>query len=207
MTYLIGISGGSCSGKSTFSELLARKIGFTDACVLSMDRFYKNPVGSELHSINFDRIEAYDTDLLFHCLQEFKKGKRSDIPFYDFITSTRTHYEEFVPKKYIIVEGILLFNIKALNNMFDLKIFLDLEPDVRLARRVLRDVTDRGRELRSVVEQYFLSVKKMHNDYIEPNKLTSDIVLDMQDECTSLDNAHKLVLTLNERRNPTICDT
>lgn len=177
---IIGVAGGSGSGKSTFTNRLEEKYG-NRIVVIHYDNYYKCrdsiPV-EERTSINYDHPDSLDTELLVRHLNSLCRGEAVDCPLYDFRFHTRSkdivHIE---PKPVILVEGILLFQSEELNSIFDLKIYVDADSDERALRRVCRDVKERGRDIDGVVQQYLLTVKPMHYQYVEPTKSMADIVI------------------------------
>ena len=177
---IIGFCGGTGSGKTTLAERVIKAVG-GDGVLVSMDCYYtdhKDMPFEERAAINYDHPNAFDTDLLISHLKDLKEGKSIMHPTYDF--SNHLRGEEWVKlesAKVIIVEGILLFENKDLTDMMDIKIFVDTDADVRLCRRIKRDVTERGRTLESVLDQYQNTVKPMHEQYVEPSKKFADIIV------------------------------
>ncbi|MBQ4507240.1 MAG: uridine kinase [Firmicutes bacterium] len=181
MNRIIGFCGGSGSGKTTLA--LKIKEALADrAVIVNMDSFYKEQIGKtyeERTKTNYDHPDAFDSKLFVKCLSELKSGKPTDIPVYDFTIHNRsnqpwTHVE---PRPVIIADGILLFAFPEVTELLDLKIFVDTQADVRILRRMLRDVNERGRSMQSVVDQYLGTVKPMHDRYIEPYKAIADIIV------------------------------
>lgn len=177
---IIGIAGGTGSGKSTFTNRL--KEAFCDnIAVLYHDNYYKRQDGvpfEERKKMNYDHPEAFETELLLKQLSELRNGESVECPIYDYSKHNRS--DEFVkvaPKKVILVEGILVFVDERLRNMFDIKIFVEADADERILRRVIRDVKDRGRDIEGVVEQYLTTVKPMHYLYVEPTKPMADVII------------------------------
>ena len=177
---IIGICGGTGSGKTTLAEKIYNALK-DDALLISMDCYYKNnshlPFDERVKT-NYDHPNAFDSDLLVSHLIDLKCDRAIDYPTYDFTTHSRK--DEWIhanPKKVIIVEGIMLFTIPEIVKLLDIKIFVDTDADVRILRRILRDVKERGRSLDSVVEQYVNTVKPMHESYIEPFKRYSDVIV------------------------------
>ncbi|PAD36316.1 uridine kinase [Terribacillus saccharophilus] len=175
--FILGISGGSCSGKTQLSDSLQMKLGKDNVLIISQDNYYIEPNVSKLHEYNFDTPQALDLRLLYENLKELSEGKSSRIPRYDFVTSTREGYTEVRPTPIIIVEGILLFHDQKIQDLCNLKLYLDADADTRLVRRILRDTSERNRTLDSILLQYERSVKKMHNTFVEPLKDSTDIVI------------------------------
>ena len=177
---VIGIAGGTGSGKTTLMKNLVEKFGDV-VTVLSHDNYYRRldhlPM-EERVKINYDEPAALETDLMAHHLQQLRQGYEIDCPVYDFSQHNRSDETiRVVPKRVIIVEGILIFENKELRDLMDIKIFVDTDADVRLCRRIKRDVNKRGRTLESVIEQYQTTVKPMHEKYVEPSKKYADIVV------------------------------
>ncbi len=177
---LIGICGGTGSGKTTLANRIRESIN-QDALLISMDSYYKDNHDmdlSERKKINYDHPDAFDVDILKEQLKILKSGGVVQVPCYDFSTHLRT--DETVTmesKKVIIVEGILLFAIPELLPLLDIKIYVDTDADVRILRRVSRDVKERGRSLDSVIKQYLTTVKPMHEAFIEPSKRLADVIV------------------------------
>lgn len=179
-TILIGIAGGTGSGKTTLTRHLKEHFG-PEVTVIGHDNYYKRQVGKtyeERTRVNYDHPDAFDTDLLIEHLKELKAGHSIQCPVYSFVDHNRTDQTvEIVPTKVIIVEGILIFADEELASEMDIKIFVDTDADERILRRILRDVRERGRTLESVVEQYLTTVKPMHEQYVEPSKRRADIIM------------------------------
>ena len=177
---VIGIAGGTGSGKTTLMRSLTEKFGGNIA-VISHDNYYKAHDDMPMEDrakLNYDEPAAFDTDMLVEQLRLLKQGRTIHCPVYDFSVHNRTKETiEITPKKVIIVEGILIFADPALCREMDIKIFVDTDADVRLARRIRRDVRKRGRSLDSVLEQYLTTVKPMHEQYVEPSKKNADLVV------------------------------
>ena len=177
---VIGIAGGTGSGKTTLMKNLIQRYG--DAVtVLSHDNYYKRhdelPY-EERCKLNYDEPAALETDLMARHLEQLRRGETILCPVYDFTVHNRSDETiPVVPKKVIIVEGILIFENEELRNLMDIRIFVDTDADVRLCRRIKRDVNKRGRTLESVLQQYQETVKPMHEKYVEPSKKFSDIVV------------------------------
>ena len=176
---VIGIAGGTGSGKTTLMDNIIEQ--FRDVVtVLSHDNYYKRRddlTYEQRCGINYDEPDALETDLMAVHLDKLRHGEAIDCPVYDFTQHNRSgETVRIVPKNVIIVEGILIFENKPLRDLMDIKIFVDTDADVRLCRRILRDVTKRGRTLESVLSQYQNTVKPMHEKYVEPSKKFADIV-------------------------------
>ncbi len=179
-TLVIGIAGGTGSGKTTLMKRLVEKFG-SAVTVLSHDNYYKcrdDMPFEERCKVNYDEPDAMDTSLMVYHLEQLRRGEAIDCPLYDFALHNRSKETVRVePNPVIIVEGILIFENAPLRNLMDVKIFVDTDADVRLCRRIKRDVNKRGRTLESVLEQYQATVKPMHEKYVEPSKRYADIVV------------------------------
>ncbi len=177
---VIGIAGGSGSGKTTLMNNVISIFG-EDVTVISHDNYYKRHDEmsyDERCLLNYDEPAAFDTELLVEQLTELKQGKEIDCPVYDFTVHNRSDETiHIVPKKVIIVEGILIFENEPLRDLMDIRIFVDTDADIRLCRRVKRDVKKRGRSLESVLTQYQTTVKPMHEKYVEPSKKFAHLVV------------------------------
>ena len=177
---VIGIAGGTGSGKTTITRRLVECFG-QDVSVINYDNYYKAHhymTYEERAQLNYDHPDAFDTDLLVQALRELKKGKSIQCPVYDYSIHDRTDKTVTIhPAKVIIVEGILIFQSKELCRQMDIKLFVDTDADVRILRRIVRDVRDRGRSLESVVNQYLTTVKPMHEQFVEPSKRNADIII------------------------------
>lgn len=177
---VIGIAGGTGSGKTTLTrELFAR---FSDSVtVLYHDNYYKRNdhlTYAERAQLNYDAPEAFDTDLMIEHLQQLINGETIESPVYDFSAHNRSDETVRVePQSVIIVEGILIFCFPQLCSLFDIKLFVDTDADVRILRRVKRDVIERGRSIESVESQYLATVKPMHELYVEPSKRKADLII------------------------------
>ena len=177
---VIGIAGGTGSGKTTLMHNLITE--FSDVVtVLSHDNYYKRHdelTYEQRCGLNYDEPAALETDLMARHLDILRRGEAIDCPVYDFTVHNRSDETiRITPEKVIIVEGILIFENKQLRDLMDIKIFVDTDADVRLCRRIVRDVRERGRTLESVVDQYQNTVKPMHEQYVEPSKKFADIIV------------------------------
>ena len=178
-TIFIGIAGGTGSGKTTLTEHLARRFG-ADISVVHHDNYYKRQnVPFEIRCLqNYDHPDAFDTDLMIEHLKALKAGQAIECPVYSYTDHNRTDETVTIhPTKVVIVEGILIFADKALRDLLDIKIFVETDADVRILRRALRDVEERGRSMQSVVQQYLTTVKPMHEQFVEPSRKFADIVV------------------------------
>lgn len=177
---VIGIAGGSGSGKTTLMKNLIEKFG-EDTTIISHDNYYKRHdelTYEERCLLNYDEPAAFDTELMVHQLDQLRHGQAIDCPVYDFTVHNRSNETtRIAPAKVIIVEGILIFENEALRNLMDIRIFVDADADIRLCRRIKRDVNKRGRSLESVLAQYQQTVKPMHELYVEPSKRHANIVV------------------------------
>ena len=176
----IGIAGGTGSGKTTLMKNIISRFG-SDVTVISHDNYYKRRddlTYEERCAINYDEPAAFDTDLMIEHLARLRRGETIQCPVYDFTVHNRSDETLTIePKQVIIVEGILIFADEGLREQMDIKIFVDTDTDVRLCRRIKRDVNKRGRTLESVLTQYLTTVKPMHEKYVEPSKKYANIVV------------------------------
>ena len=177
---VIGIAGGTGSGKTTLMDNLVQRFG-DQVTVLSHDNYYRrrdDMTMEQRQQVNYDEPAALETDLMVRHLDQLRRGEAIECPVYDFTQHNRSDKTiTIVPKRVIIVEGILIFENEALRDLMDIRIFVDTDADVRLGRRILRDVEERGRTLQSVLEQYQNTVKPMHEKYVEPSKKHANLVV------------------------------
>lgn len=177
---VIGIAGGTGSGKTTLMNNIVETFG-DDVTILSHDNYYRrldHLTMEERTKVNYDEPAALETELMATHLQALRSGFAVECPVYDFSQHNRSSETiHIVPRKVIIVEGILIFENQALRDLMDIRIFVDTDADVRLCRRIKRDVSKRGRTLDSVLEQYQTTVKPMHEKYVEPSKKFANIVV------------------------------
>ncbi len=177
---VIGIAGGTGSGKTTITHRLMQRFG-GDVSVIYHDNYYKahhDMPYEERAKLNYDHPDAFDTDLLIQAVRDLKAGKSVTCPVYDYTVHDRSKETVTVrPARVVIVEGILIFENRELCDLMDIKVFVDTDADVRILRRIIRDVRDRGRSLESVVNQYLNTVKPMHERYVEPSKRNADIIV------------------------------
>ncbi|MCX5773802.1 MAG: uridine kinase [Fusobacteria bacterium] len=180
-TIFIGIAGGTASGKTTVVEKIMDRFKNESVECLELDAYYKDfshLSPSERDHLNFDHPQSIDFDLLISHIQLLKEGNKIEKPIYDFGTHLRTSQTVTItPRKIVIVEGILIFSNSKIRELLDMKIFVDAAPDIRLMRRIERDMTERGRSLESVKAQYFKTVRPMHLEFIEPTKQYADIIV------------------------------
>ena len=178
---VIGIAGGSGSGKTTVAQGILQRVGPDRIAFIQHDSYYKDL--SELpptqrSEINFDHPNSLETELLIKHIASLRDGKSVEVPIYDFSTDSRTNQTFTIqPRNVIIVEGILIFTEAALRKMLDVKIFVDTDPDLRFIRRLERDIAERGRATESVIKQYLSTVRPMHLEFVEPSKRYADVII------------------------------
>lgn len=178
---VIGVTGGSGSGKTSVSEQIVKNFSGLSVMLLQQDSYYKDQSSltfEERLNTNYDHPLAFDNDLFIEHLKQLINGDGIDIPQYNFAEhtrSTKTIHQE--PRDVIIVEGILILDDKRLRNLMDIKIYVDTDDDIRLSRRILRDINERGRSLDSGIGQYIEVVKPMHHQFIEPTKRYADVII------------------------------
>lgn len=177
---VIGISGGTGSGKTTLAKRISKAFG-GDALLVSMDCYYKDHNSlpfEERAKTNYDHPDAYDVELITDHIKALRRGESIMHPTYDFTKHLRCEeWERADSAKVIIVEGILVFAIPEIVELLDIKIFVDTDADVRIVRRITRDVKERGRNLDSVIKQYLTTVKPMHEHFVEPSKRLADVIV------------------------------
>ena len=177
---IIGVAGGTSSGKTTLINKIAEEFG-NQIAIISLDYYYKcldHLTMEERNKVNYDHPDSFDMDLLVEHVRKLKNGEAIEHPTYDYTIHNRTNkWVRVEPAKVIIVEGILTFVEPSLRELFDIKIFVDCDADVRILRRIIRDISDRGRTVESVVNQYLTTVKPMHDQFIEPTKRYADIIV------------------------------
>lgn len=178
---VIGVAGGTGSGKSTLVKRLQEAFKNDDVATLCHDYYYKaHPelTYDERTKLNYDHPAAFDTDMLVEHIRTLKSNVPIEHPVYSFVEHNRTEDTVLVkPSRVIIVDGILIFEHKELRDLMDIKVFVDTDADVRLARRILRDVCERGRTMQSVIAQYTTTVKPMHEEFVEPSKKYADVII------------------------------
>ena len=179
--FVIGIAGGTGSGKTTVANAIVRTVGEERIAFLSHDAYYRDFVDlpkNILDGKNFDHPDSLESELLVRHLRALKSGAAVEMPVYDFKVHRRSGETKRVePRKVILVDGILLYVEAELRKLFDVKVFVDTDPDVRLIRRIKRDIAERGRTLDSVVEQYESTVRPMHLEFVEPSKRYADVII------------------------------
>lgn len=177
----LGIAGGTGSGKTTVARNILKRLSLEAVAIVQQDAYYRDladlqPAQRDLR--NFDHPDSIEHDLFAAHVEALKSGKTIRQPVYDFTTHTRTDQEvEIVPRDVVIVEGILLFHYPEMRELMDIRIFVDTPADIRLLRRIRRDIRDRGRTLDSVTEQYIRTVRPMHEEFVEPSKRWADVII------------------------------
>ncbi|RME08692.1 MAG: uridine kinase [Anaerolineae bacterium] len=178
---VIGIAGGSGSGKTTVARSILERVGEKHIAYLPHDAYYKDLSHlpeNQRAQINFDHPDSLDTPLLIQHIKQLQRGQPVEVPVYDFTTHSRTAQSTRVePQKVILVEGILIFAEAALRQLFDVKIFVDTDADLRFIRRLQRDIHERGRTLDNVIHQYLSTVRPMHLEFVEPSKRYADVII------------------------------
>lgn len=177
----IGIAGGTGSGKTTVSNAILNTIGRKNIAYLAHDSYYKDLRGlpaEQRRKVNFDHPNSLDTDLMTQHINTLRAGETVNIPIYDFRLHERLEESERCgAKPVILVEGILILALPQLRDLFDIKLFVDTDADVRLIRRIRRDITERGRTVESVINQYMETVRPMHLEFVEPSKRYADVII------------------------------
>ena len=177
---VIGIAGGTGSGKTTITKKIRQRFG-DDVSVIYHDNYYKahhDMSYEDRAKLNYDHPDSFDTELFIEDVKKLKRGETVESPVYDYSIHDRTDKTVTVkPAKVVVVEGILIFQSIELCNEMDIKIYVDTDADVRILRRIVRDVRDRGRSLESVVDQYLSTVKPMHEQFVEPSKRRADVII------------------------------
>jgi uridine kinase len=178
---VIGVAGGSGSGKTTVVRQIVDSLGSDQVIVLEHDRYYRDRNDLRLEeraALNYDHPDSLETDLLVGHLHELRAGRSVQLPVYDFARFARqAACETASPRRAIIVEGILIFTDAELRGLMDVKVFVDTDADTRFIRRLQRDLSERGRTVQSVIDQYLGTVKPMHLDFVEPSKRYADIIV------------------------------
>jgi uridine kinase len=178
---IIGIAGGSGSGKTTVAQAILQRVGSDRISFLQHDAYYKDLSGLppvQRAAVNFDHPDSLETDLLIQHIRLLRDRIDVEVPIYDFSKDTRTDRTYTVQaRSVILVEGILIFTEAALRDLFDVKIFVDTDPDLRFIRRLQRDITERGRTTESVIERYLATVRPMHLEFVEPSKRYADVII------------------------------
>ena len=178
---VIGVAGGSGSGKTTVVRRIVEALDKTSVTVLDHDRYYRDRNDLRLEeraALNYDHPDSLETDLLVRHVLELRAGRSIEAPVYDFARHARTDSTETItPGRALIVEGILIFSDPALRKLMDVKVYVDTDDDTRFIRRLRRDLSERGRTIESVIEQYMSTVKPMHLEFVEPSKRYADIIV------------------------------
>ncbi len=178
---VIGVAGGSGSGKSTLVKKLQEAFGEEEVSTLCHDYYYKEHSDlsyEQRTKLNYDHPQAFDTDMMVEHIRSLKSNLPIERPVYSFVEHNRTQERVTVcPSKVVIIDGILIFENRELRELMDIKVYVDTDADVRLARRILRDVCNRGRSMESVIEQYLSTVKPMHEEFVEPSKRYADVII------------------------------
>ena len=198
---IIGIAGGTGSGKTTVAKKIAQALPQASVAFLDMDGYYRNfahlPM-DERREINWDHPEAFDLDLFVSHLEQLARGEPVEKPVYDFTTHVRSsRTERITPADVIVVDGILLFVEERVRALCDVKVFVDADPDIRLVRRIQRDMSERDRPLEEILQQYLTTVRPMQQQFVEPSKRYADIILPRGGENAV---AIEMILTTIQRR-------
>ncbi|WP_224429199.1 uridine kinase [Pediococcus acidilactici] len=178
---IIGVTGGSGSGKTTVSKKILEQLDGHSISIIQQDSYYKDQAGmtmEERRAVNYDHPLAFDSDLLYQHLKMLKQRQAIDVPVYDYTISTRSpeviHQE---PTDVVILEGILILSDERIRDMLDIKVYVDTDDDIRIIRRIERDTRERGRSLESIITQYLTGVKPMYHQFIEPTKRYADLIV------------------------------
>jgi len=194
---VIGVAGGSGSGKTTVVRKIVDSLGPERVTLLDHDRYYRDRNDLRLEeraALNYDHPDSLETDLLVRHVRELKAGRPVDVPQYDFTRHARlSQFDKFEPRRVLIVEGILIFTDAALRDLMDIKVFVDTDSDTRFIRRLQRDIAERGRTVESVIDQYQSTVKPMHLEFVEPSKRYADVIIPLGGQNTV---AIELLLTM-----------
>jgi uridine kinase len=178
---IIGVAGGSGSGKTTVVRRIVESIGDEQVTVLEHDRYYRDRDDLRLEeraALNYDHPDSLETDLLVRHVEALRSGRTVDVPMYDFSRYARKRTTQTAaPRRAVIVEGILIFTDAPLRSLMDVKVFVDTDDDIRFIRRLQRDTAERGRTVQSVIDQYLSTVKPMHLDFVEPSKRYADVII------------------------------
>jgi uridine kinase len=180
-SFVIGVAGGSGSGKTTVVRRIVDSLGSEHVTLLDHDRYYRDRNDLRLEeraALNYDHPDSLETDLLVRHVRDLKAGRAVEAPRYDFTRHARlTEIDTLQPRRALIVEGILIFTDSALRELMDIKVFVDTDSDTRFIRRLQRDVAERGRTMESVIDQYQSTVKPMHREFVEPSKRYADVII------------------------------
>src|SRR6187401_299932 len=180
-TFVIGVAGGSGSGKTTVVRRIVDSLGSGHVTLIEHDRYYRDRNDLRLEeraALNYDHPDSLETDLMVQHVNDLRAGRPIEAPVYDFARHARkAESETIAPGRAIIVEGILIYTDPALRKLMDVKVFVDTDDDTRFIRRLQRDIAERGRTVESVIEQYMSTVKPMHLEFVEPSKRYADIII------------------------------
>ncbi len=178
---ILGVAGGSGSGKTTVVQEICARLGADQVTVIHHDSYYadnRDLSAAERAVVNYDHPDALETSLLIEHLRALRQGRAVEVPVYDFASHVRTdRTERAEPRPVVIVDGILILWDRALRELMDMKVFVDTDPDIRFIRRLQRDLNERGRSLDSVIEQYAGTVRPMHLEFVEPSKRYADVII------------------------------
>lgn len=196
--YIVGISGGTCSGKTTLARGLHESLGGSSVYI-SQDSYYKDQSHKsedEIKQHNFDHPESLDLNLLYKHIIQLRGSKEIEIPNYCFKTHSRKDDVQVCkPATIVIVEGILIFSHAELRDAFDMRVFVDVDSDIRLTRRIKRDCLERGRDMDSILDQYLMTVKPMHDEFVECQKTHSEVVIGHDDFSVQQKNLEGILLS------------
>jgi uridine kinase len=175
------VAGGTGSGKTTVAETILKRVGEEHIAYISHDSYYQDLAHMPRNArdqVNFDHPDSLETNLLVEHLKQWRQGQAIEIPIYDFVTHSRTGRTRRVePQRVALVDGILVFVEPKLRELFDVKLYVDADADIRFIRRLRRDIAERGRTVESVIEQYMTTVQPMHRDFVEPSKRYADVII------------------------------
>ena len=178
---VIGVAGGSGSGKTTVAEIVLQRVGRQRIAFLQHDSYYRELTGlseAQRAQVNFDHPDSLESDMMREHILKLKNWEPVEVPVYDFTTHSRTSQTIHVePRRVILVEGILIYAEPRLRELFDVKIFVDTDADIRFIRRLDRDITERGRTTENVIKQYMSTVRPMHLEFVEPSKRYADVII------------------------------
>lgn len=178
---IIGICGGTGSGKTTIARAIVDTVGASKVVLIEQDSYYRNLADmplDERHQANFDHPDSIDSEMLVNHIKRLKQGQPIEMPVYDMVTHTRSDAVEFIePRPVVIVEGILIFAEPRVLDLLDVRVFVDTPDDVRLMRRLRRDITERGRPFERTLDQYERTIRPMHFEFVEPSKRHADIII------------------------------
>ncbi|MCU1289322.1 MAG: udk [Acidobacteria bacterium] len=178
---IIGICGGTGSGKTTIARKIIESVGRENVILIEQDSYYRNLADmplDERHQANFDHPDSIDSEMLMNHLKRLRSGNSIEMPVYDFVSHTRSdRCDHLDPKPVVIVEGILIFSEPRILSLLDVRVFVDTPDDIRFIRRLKRDIVERGRTLESVIAQYFATVRPMHFEFVEASKRNADIII------------------------------